>query len=170
MRKKSIIIVILSIFIGSAQAQKGEKSIAAGPLISFPIGISNLKIGLGLEAIGQYNFSDRSALLLKTNLASWSYKPGLSTDDTRRLTFLTLQGGYRYQFENSGFFINGLVGVDIELADGFSSISFTLGGGKRFIVKNIYFIDTGLDLVGGDAENRINLKAVFSLLRWPQGR
>ena len=168
MKKQAIIIAILSILIEFAQGQKGEKSIAAGPLISFPLGISDLKTGLGLEAVGQYNFSDRSALLLKTTLASWGYKSSATIDGTHRLTFLTLQGGYRYRFGNSGFYINTLVGTDIELADGFSSICFTLGGGKRFIVRDDYFIDAGLDLIGGDAQERINLKAVFSLLRWPK--
>ena len=168
MKKRVTFTLILVGLFGVAQAQKGEKSIAAGPLISFPLGSdgfpSMLKTGGGLEAIGQYNFSNRSALQLKATLTSWRHKE--RNYDTRKLTFLSLQGGYRYQFGTSGFFINGLAGTDMEIADGYSTISFTLGAGKRFMVKDLYFIDAGIDLVRGDAEGRVNFKAIFSLLRW----
>jgi hypothetical protein len=121
-----------------------------------------------LEALGQYNVSNNGALLLKSTLASWSYKRYVTGFGTDRITFLTFQGGYRYQFGGSGFFINGLVGSDIELDDGFATISFTLGAGKRFPIKDIYFIDAGIDLVGGDAESRVNFKALFSLFQRPK--
>ena len=167
MRRRVFVTMLLIGFFGVGEAQKGEKSIAAGPLISFPVardGISYLKIGVGLEAIGQYNFSKNSALLLKTTLASWRYTKAIIVE-TKRLTFLTVQGGYKYQFA-SGFFINGLVGYDIDLYDGFKTISFTLGAGKRFILKDEHFIDAGIDLVGGDADGRINIKAVYSVFQW----
>ncbi|MDP4107494.1 MAG: hypothetical protein Q8935_21380 [Bacillota bacterium] len=174
MRKKVIFTLILVGLFGVAQAQKGDKSIAAGPLISFPIGSdgfpSILKTGGGLEAIGQYNFSNRSALLLKMNLTSWGYKERMSGYGPRRLTFLSLQGGYKYQFGSSGFFINGLAGTDIDLGDRFSTISFTLGAGKRFTVKDDRFIDVGVDLAGGDAEGRVNFKVIFSLIQWLKGK
>ena len=170
MKKRVVFTLILVGLFGVAQTQKGEKSIAAGPLISFPIGSdgfpSILKTGVGLEAIGQYNFSNSSALQLKTTLTSWRYKYRIGSP--RRLTLLSLQGGYRYQFGTSGFFINGLAGTDIDLADRFSTISFTLGSGKRFVVKDRYFIDAGIDLVKGDAEGRVNFKAIFSLFQWPK--
>jgi hypothetical protein len=38
MRKRILLLMLLLGFLGNAQAQKGEKSIAAGPLISFPLG------------------------------------------------------------------------------------------------------------------------------------
>ena len=163
-------LLLTSIFI-AVQAQKGDKSIAVGPLLSFPLatesrtGQSDLKPGVGLEAIGQYNLSYRSALLLKMTLASWGYKKGV-TYDTKRLTFLSLQSGYKFKFGNSGFFVNGLVGTDTELKDGFTTISFTLGAGKRFTVRDDRFIDAGIDLVGGDAEGRVNFKVIFSLIQW----
>ncbi len=153
----------------AAEAQKGEKSITAGPLISFPVattGQSDLNPGLGLEATGQYNFSDRSALLLKTALTSWGYKKDVIIYDTKRLTFLTVQGGYKFQFVNSGFFVNGLVGTDNDLQDGFTTISFTLGAGKRFMFKDDRFIDAGIDLVGADAQSRVELKVIFRLFHW----
>ena len=165
-------LLLISLY-GIAQAQKGEKSIAAGPLMSFPLansnrGESNLKTGMGLETIGQYNFSNKSALLLKLTFSSWSYKEDVIVYGTKRLSLLTIQGGYQYQFGSSGFFINGLVGTDIELNDAFTTISFTLGAGKRFIINDTYFIDAGIDLVGGDADARVNIKALFSLFRWPK--
>jgi len=168
MTKTIFLLFLLSGLFEAVYAQKGEKTVAAGPLISFPLGLesgtSNFKIGVGAEIIGQYNFSNRSALLLKTGLTSWAYKESVSNYYSKRLSLLTLQGGYRYQFGESGFFIDGLVGPDIDLRDSYSSASFTLGAGKRFTKKE-RFIDVGIDFVGADAEERVNIKVLFSLFR-----
>jgi len=166
--KTILVLLLLSGLFEVAQAQKGEKGIAVGPLISFPLGLesrsSDLRTSLGAEIIGQYNFSIRSALLLKTTLASWAYKERMSSYYAKRLSFLTFQGGYRYQFGESGFFIDGLVGVDIDLRDSYTTGSFTIGTGKRF-KKEERFIDVGIDFVGADAEERLNFKVLFSLFR-----
>ena len=141
-------------------------------MISFPLRKfgyqSYLKTGAGLEAIGQYNFSNKSALLLQITFASYRIRDGLSPYPGNLLQLLSLKGGYRYQFGASGFFIEGLAGTDIDLADGFSTISFTLGAVKRFTVREDYFIDVGIDYIDGDAERRLNIKGVFSLLRRPK--
>src|SRR6188768_1106054 len=113
MRKKTMFALLLLSLYGMAQAQKGEKSISAGPLISFPLpkskrGNSDLKTGWGLETIGQYNVSNKSALLVKLTYASWGYKEDATVYGVNRLSLLTIQGGYQYQFGRSGFFINGL--------------------------------------------------------------
>lgn len=166
---KIILILLLAGLSGAAQTQKGEKSIAAGPLISIPLGLetqgSAYNTGFGAEIVGQYNFSVKSALLLKTTLATWGIKNSNSRFETNRLTLFTVQGGYKYQFHPSGFSISGLVGVDVDLSDSFTSVSFTLGAGKRFFLKNDRFIDVGIDFVGADAEERVNIKALFSLFR-----
>jgi hypothetical protein len=169
MRKRILLLLLLIGLLETAQAQKGEKSIAAGPLISFPLGLetrtSNFKTGIGAEIIGQYNVSNRSAVLLKTTLASWAYNERMSADDAKRLTFLTFQGGYRYRFGASGFFVDGLVGVDIDLHDSYPTASFTLGAGRRFMVNEERFFDVGIDIVGADSEERINIKVLFSLFQ-----
>ncbi|MBA2329857.1 MAG: hypothetical protein H0V91_09575 [Flavisolibacter sp.] len=119
-----------------------------------------------MEAIGQYNFSNRSALLLKTSFTSWAYQNwALYYRESRRVSFLTIQGGYGYQFGTSGFFINGLAGLDADLHDSFTSVSFTLGAGKRFIVNEDRFLDVGIDFVVADAENRLKIKVLLSLFR-----
>jgi hypothetical protein len=170
MKIRIIFILLLIALFGEAHAQKGEASIAAGPLFSFPLGTetrsgeSDLKPAIGLEAIGQYNVSDRSALLLKVTIVSWAYKDSARYYyDTKRLTLLTTQGGYQYQFGESGFFVNGLVGIDIDFDDAFISGSFSLGAGKRFFIKESRFVDVGIDLIGADAPSRVNIKALFSL-------
>jgi hypothetical protein len=169
MRKGVLFLLVLSGLSGTAHAQKGEKSIAAGPLISFPLALgysgSRLKIGPGAEVIGQYNFSNRSAFLLKSTLTSWAYNQLPSAYDANRFSLLAFQGGYRYQFGNSGFFMDGLVGFDNDLQDGYNTVAFTIGAGKRFVRKK-GFIDVGIDIVGGDADARINAKVLFSLFRW----
>lgn len=171
MIRRILFILLLTGVLGSVQAQKGELSIGAGPLLSYPLGIespfdSDLNPTLGLEGIGQYNFSVKSALLLKATLASWGYKKRLrSFYENNRLTLLSFQGGYRYQFGTSGFFINGLAGVDIDLKDNFTSGDFSLGGGKRFSMKEDRFIDAGIDLIGADAQARVNIRVIFSLFR-----
>jgi hypothetical protein len=168
MAKTIFFLFLLSGVFEAAYAQKGEKAVAAGPLISFPLGLesrtSGFKIGVGAEIIGQYNVSNKSALLLKTGLTSWAYKESVSNYYAKRLSLLTLQGGYRYQFSTSGFFIDGLVGLDIDLNDTYTSASFTLGASKRFTKKE-RFIDVGIDFVGADAEERVNIKVLFSLFK-----
>ena len=170
MMKKTFISLLLFMgFCTIAQAQKGEKSITAGPLISFPVatesGYSYLKPGIGLEAQGQYGVSLKSALLLRATLASWAYKQNAFAFGRNRLSFLTLQGGYKYSFGSSPYFLNGLVGMDVDARDGYATVSFTFGGGRRFLVKETYFIDAGIDFVGGDADSRVNFKALFPLFR-----
>jgi hypothetical protein len=169
MKKRTLLLLFLSGLLAIAHAQKGEKSIAAGPLLSFPLGLesrtTDLKTGLGAEVIGQYNFSNKSAVLLKTTLTSWAYKENRFAYDTKRLSFFTPQVGYRYQLGASGFFINGLVGVDIDLHDSYTTGSFTLGAGKRFAINEERFFDVGIDLVGADAEERINIKVLVSLFQ-----
>jgi hypothetical protein len=164
--RKLTILLLLSGFWGTTHAQKGEIQFAAGPLMSFPLGLegfgTNIKIAPGAEIIGQYNFTNRSAFLLKATLHSWRYKEPVPSYGAKRYSILALQGGYRYQFGTSGFFIDGLVGVDIELNESFNSGAFTLGFGKRFI-KEKRFIDVGMDIVGADAEERINIKVLFSI-------
>ena len=179
------IIIFILLLIGlfeAVQAQKDQISIAAGPLLSFPLksnsrtGKSYLNTGVGLEGIGQYNFSEKSALLLKTGLASWAYKDREITDSVlahygnKRLTLLSIQGGYRYQIGTSGFFINGLIGLDFDLHDRLTTRSFTLGAGKRFLMKKDRFLDTGIDLLRGhtqteETQTRLNMKVVFRLFQ-----
>src|SRR4051794_27905613 len=135
MQKGLIFLLLLVILIQSVRAQKGHKSISGGPLISFPLQTPELaayKTGIGLEITGQYYLASRSSLLLQIGLTSLGAKYGES------LTILSLKGGYKYDIGPSGFFINGLVGTDIYNGPG---ASFTLGGGKRFSVKDVYFID-----------------------------
>jgi hypothetical protein len=172
MIKRIFFLLLLSGLFEAALAQQGETSLTAGPLLSFPLGTespngkTNLKPGIGLEAMGQYNFSDRSGLLLKITLASWAYKDSARYYyDAKRLTLFTTQGGYRYQFGESGFFINGLIGIDIDLHETVAMVSFTLGAGKRFMMEGDRFFDVGIDLTGADAQARVNIKVLFSLFR-----
>ena len=151
----TIIIIFVSLFEG-IQAQKGDKSISAGPLISFPLEnnkIPGFKTGLGIEATGQYNISNKSAMLLQAGLTSFGRKQVINNFE-KGLLLISLKGGYKCNIGSSGFFINGLAGADIEVAEGFSSISFTVGAGKRFAVKDIYIIDAGIDYIDADTERR----------------
>ena len=151
-------------------AQKGKITIAAGPLLSLPLGlethfgVSQLNTGLGVETVGEYNLSERGALQLKVILASWGYqRNSQNLYPDKSLTLAIIHAGYRHQFGSSGFFINALAGVDVELPDVFVSSSFSLGTGKRFPLKNGRFIDAGVDFIGADAESLINLSVLFSL-------
>ncbi len=156
-------IVFVSLF-GAVQAQKGAKSISIGPVISFPLRTyaysRQLPTGVGLEAIGQYNFSNRSAALLQIDYTSHR---------RFRMKIFSLAGGYRYQFGSSGLFANILAGISKISFDNYGSYVndlLTLGAGKRFIIFNDYFIDAGIEYGGGDGETRLNIKATFSLLHW----
>jgi len=162
MPKRLIFLLLLVILFQSARAQKGYKSISAGPLISFPVESPErgmYKTGIGLEITGQYYLARRSSLLLQIGLTS------LGAKYEENLTIISLKGGYKYDIGSSGFFVNGLVGTDIY--NGWAP-SFALGGGKRFSVKDIYFIDAGIDLIGGDTQARVNIKAAFSILQRPK--
>lgn len=169
MTNRMLLLLFASWLAQTAQAQKGEKAITAGPLVSIPLGLetrtSNIKTGFGVEVMGQYNFTYGSAILLKVSAVSWAYKARISPYDPQRVIYLTFQGGYRYQFGRSGFFIDGLVGFDSDFSERYTSGSFTLGTGKRFILNDKRFFDVGIDFVGGDGEERINVKVLFSLFR-----
>ena len=172
MYKKLIVTLLYGVFFYSVQAQKGGVSIAAGPLISIPVGSSaggetSLKTGVGLIAIGQYNLSNKGALLLQTSIAGYGTKPMRSNYTGESISIFSLQGGYKYQLGSAGYFINGLTGID-SYSDYGTSITFALGAGKRFIIKDVYFIDTGIDYLFGDTDPRFNIKAVFSILQRPK--
>ena len=158
------------------EAQKGEKSIAAGILVALPENKNIMysdgrswNMGVGLEGIGQYNFTQKSAGLLQLQLNRFtgndyyfSY-PNVWTKVHTSVMTISLKAGYRYQFTPSGFYANVLAGVE---SNGPYSTA-ALGVGKRFTVKDIYFLDTGIDYTGGFIR-RYNIKAVFSLLRKPR--
>ncbi len=77
-------------------AQKGDKSISVGPLVAFPNQISEnmdyLKTGVGLEGIGQYNFTDQGSMLLQIQLTHITNR--YSNDNGASAS---IKGGYRYQ-------------------------------------------------------------------------
>ena len=169
MHKRLLFIInYLSLF-GVAWAQKGEKSISAGILLAFPASeqVGNNYInpgtGVGVEGIGQYNFTNKSSILLQLQLTHYG-----STYIYRGFTGLSLKGGYRYQLPNSGFYANVLAGVEQD-SDGYLYTSAALGVGKRFAIKDkeVHFIDVGADYVVGTM-NRLNIKAVLGLLKRPK--
>ncbi len=173
MRFKTLAFIILACLFEVLHAQKGEKSIYAGLLLSFPtqkVLYTNgtLKTGFGLEVTGQSNISKNSALLLQTSLAGYGYTKYVRGDIDDRLVLFALKGGYRYQFGTTGIFLNGMAGVDIDITDFYAPLTTTIGVGKRFAMKGIYFIDAGIDYTESDNANRINIKAAFSILRRPK--
>ncbi len=161
------LLLLLVSLSSSVHAQKGDKNISAGPLVSFPLEtqqIPGYKTGVGVEVTGQYYLATKSSLLLQLGLTSLGRKETLNSYD-KNLTLFSLKGGYRYDIGSSGFFINALLGADIETGDAFASASFTVGGGKRFVVKDSYFIDAGIDYIDGDTESRLNIKVAFSIFQ-----
>jgi hypothetical protein len=177
MRKRTLFLLLLSGLLEAVQAQKGEKSIAAGVLVALPENKNIIysdgrtwNMGVGLEGIGQYNFTQKSAALLQLQLnrftgydfGYFNYPNVLTKVHISAMT-LSLRAGYRYQFTPSGFYANVLAGVE---SNGLYT-SAALGVGKRFKVKDIYFLDTGIDYTGGFIR-RYNIKAVFSLLKMPK--
>lgn len=166
-------VLMCIVLFGTAHAQKGAFSIAAGPFISVPVGLSNVRIGYlkpgaGLVAIGQYNVSLKSALLLQASIAVYGTKPWLNTYTGDPIFMSSLCGGYRYQLSSAGYFINVLAGFSGYSIHGLSSTDFALGTGKRIIIKEVYFIDAGVDFIFGHTSNRFNIKVAFSLLRRPK--
>ena len=151
----------------NVRAQKGDISLSLGPMISFPTAshtIPGYKIGAGIEATGQYYFASRSSLLFQIGFTSFGTKQ-VQNYYENNLKLISIKGGYRYDIGSSGFFLNALVGTDIEAEDNFTTVSFTLGAGKRFLVKDFYFIDAGIDYIDGDTERRVNIKVAFGILR-----
>ncbi len=178
MRKKIIIVILFFCLLEAVHAQKGETSFSAGLFISIPFqGNSyfssyNFNTGLGLEPSGQYQYTDNSALVIQSELSSYTPTAGID-----KITLLSLKGGYSYQLTNSGFYTNALggivresgaidrrSGIDSGLANNSLKLSFTLGARKRFIIKQT-FIDAGIDYISGDEKSRINIKAIISLFR-----
>jgi hypothetical protein len=175
MSKTVIIAMILVSLFGAVQAQKGEKSISAGPFLCFPSRgygyFFDYGSGKGLEISGQSNFTNKSSILIQSQLSYYRPQAGINN-----LTLLSLKGGYRYQFGNSGIFTNVLAGIlkefggDINshFGHGNKSLSFTVGAGKRFTIRKVSFIDAGIEYIDGDGITRTNIKATISLLRRPK--
>ncbi len=171
---KTITVVIIFITLFEAvYAQKGDKSISAGPFLSLPsrgYGYNfNYSSGKGLEINGQSNFTNRSSKLIQSQLSFFSPYAGI-----KNLTLISLKGGYRYQFGNSGIFTNVLAGILKEFGSdifnshfghGYKTLSFTVGAGKRFIIKKVSFVDTSIEYIDGDGITRTNIKAAISLFR-----
>ena len=171
MQKQLIFLILVLSFFNVAEAQEGETTVSAGPLLSFPLDERNfstqLNTGVGVEIIGQYNFSDRSSFILQTNWASYGTKPkeGMDTGTHSRKTIFSLRAGYRYQFGASGFFTNIQGGIEKYSDSDFNSSSIALGVGKRFLVKDSYYIDAGVDCVSRTTDVVFNLKVLFSFFR-----
>ncbi|HEV8081752.1 MAG TPA: hypothetical protein VGP55_01040 [Chitinophagaceae bacterium] len=184
MSKRIIIIIVMNIvgLFQAAQAQKKEKSISAGLFISFPsdrnhyFSSDNFYNTVGLEVSGQYNFTNKSAIVIQSQLSNYNTKAGLE-----KFTLFSIKGGYRYQFTNSGFYVNILGGIikesgnvdrqfriDSGITQHVAKFSSTLGAGKRFIVKQSTFIDAGIESIADDGKKRINIKADISILRRPK--
>jgi hypothetical protein len=171
MNKMAIIVMIFVSLPGTVQAQKGAKSISAGPFLSLPIRgygyFFNYNSAIGLEISAQSNFTNRSSVQLQSQFSSYKPREGISN-----LTLLSLKGGYEYKFGGSGVFTNVLCGIlkefggniNSEFGHGLTTVSFTLGAGKRFTMRKGAFIDAGIDYIDGDGITRINIKATISLL------
>jgi hypothetical protein len=167
MRKTTALLILFMLLLGDLHAQKGERSLAAGLLLAFPEKYSryrdftNWKTGVGIEGIGQYNLSEKSALLLQLQVIRFSgrYYSGFTEFPMHEFS-AAVKGGYRYQFDPSGFFINALVGY--ELSSGYTPAA--LGVGKRFLLHNSRFLDAGIEYAGGEISS-YRLRVVFSLLQ-----
>jgi hypothetical protein len=169
-KRTIVLLMVITGFLGKAEAQKGEKSIAAGVLVAVPTNTNLIyegdlywNAGVGIEGIGQYNFTRTSAALLQLQFTRFIgeafYYPETYTR-TYNLS-ISLKAGYRYQFTASGFYANALAGFESD------DICTALGVGKRFKVKDIYFLDTGIDFTNGFIK-RFNIKAVFSIFKRPK--
>jgi hypothetical protein len=166
--KYIISVVILVSAFGQSQAQKRHAGVTVGPMVSIPWNkyvIPVIKTGIGLEATGEYGFSKKSAVLLQLGITSFKIEDDDYYED--KLKFFSVKFGYKYNLTNCGFFLNGLIGTDIEILYGVNIgyASFTLGCGKRFSNKGGQFIDVGMDYINGDTQGRLNIKAAISLIK-----
>lgn len=171
MNKKAICYLLLTLLLAKAEAQKGEKSLAAGVLAAISDNNStpyngyeySWRTGAGLDVTGQCNITDKSSLLLQfqvTRFRGSSSYTSLLNEPV--VTTISLKGGYSYQLTSSGFYLNVLIGL--EYANHETYLPAALGVGKRITVNDKYFVDAGIDFTGGFV-SRFNLKAIFSLLR-----
>lgn len=171
MRKTRTVLLLLVGISGSAAAQKGVKCLSAGPLVAFTDNSTtrynryeySWGNGWGFEVTGQSNITDKSAVLLQlqfTRFKGASAYTSLLYDPV--VTPISLKAGYRYQFSTAGFYANVLAGL--ENGNGKLYLPAAVGAGKRIAVKDVYFIDAGIDFTGGFV-SRFNVKAVFTLLQ-----
>ncbi len=174
MSARLIFILIIVTSSQVVQAQKGEVSISAGPLLSFgtkAYAYVQLTTGRSLEAAGQYNFTNRSAGVTEAGISSFIVKDrtGPNPETRYRKQISSFKIGYRYTFGATGIYSNILYGIDGygNSIEGSSAISI-LGVGKRFTLKNLYFIDAGVDWISS-IYPRLNIKAAFGL-RLPKNK
>ena len=163
---KTILIVAFTIFfVSKVDAQKGETSLAAGVLVAFPQSdpytlYTSWSTGLGVEAIGQYNFTNKSSALLQLQVIHFAGTTSYAfSEHEPRFTSVALKGGYRIDISPYGFYANALIGFEFNKM----FTPATLGIGKRFQVGR-NFIDLGGEATGGVIPH-YNIRAVYSLLR-----
>ena len=169
MRKQLILALLLCGLFATGYAQSRSFTVAAGPLLSFPTGSSKsafaMKTGIGVEGMGQYQLTGKSALLVQTNWATYGARDPDWFYQRKRLSIFSLAAGYRYTIVASGFFGNLLTGFDKSSAFPSSSLIFRVGGGKRFLLAKERYIDASVDYTFGDTHERLNLKALISLFQ-----
>ncbi len=109
--RRLIFLIILIIFFQVVQAQKGEVSVSAGPLLPFGTNFYpnvRLKTRLGLEAGVQYNFTNRSAGVAEAGISSFIIKDrtGPNPGTRYRKQINSFKIGYRYTFGETGIYSN----------------------------------------------------------------
>ncbi|WP_207493863.1 outer membrane beta-barrel protein [Aridibaculum aurantiacum] len=167
--KPTFILIILIAFSSTLLAQKHETNITLGPLVSVPTYVllnKQWKTGFGMEAMAQYNFTNRSVLLLQTSFASHGLKnaPGQHSGTKQNINIFSFRGGYKYVFGSSGWYVNGSAGPEYKTASNVE-FSYLIGAGKRINLTEDYFVDAGVDYISGGTNVRLNFKALFSIWR-----
>jgi hypothetical protein len=162
MNKTILVVFLVGSFFGKSAAQKGNKSLAAGLLIAIPefAGYYQDKSwnnSVGVEGIGQYNFTQKSSALLQLQIIHFTGHYNSGSSEGPRFTSISLKGGYRYDFTRSGFYANFLLGVELYEMN----TPATLGIGKRFQINN-HFLDAGIEYTGGYVPH-YSFRAVYSL-------
>lgn len=163
--RAALVCVLMIALVLSCLGQEKAVSLSAGPLISMQLQkfekAEEAGTGIGFEVSGDKRLSKRSGIILQSTLTRNRYK---TPDEYSGITSLFLKPGYKWHLHRQPIYFQALCGIETELNDGFTTISFTLGCGKEFRLRE-NIIMAGVDLIDGDNSRRIHLKAAFVLYR-----
>src|SRR5690554_4511688 len=98
MKKQLTLLVLLTAFIFSAQAQQGEIKIGVGADLGLPIGnwSNGYGVGLGVSGKGYYGLNDAADITFTTGFMRFGGKD----NNDFSTTLIPFLGGYKHKFES----------------------------------------------------------------------
>lgn len=177
MKKHFTLVLMLTAFFFTAQAQKGDLRLGVGVDVAMPLGdfSEGYGIGLGGSVKGLYGLNDDADITFTTGYLRFGMKD-MPEDVSGSIGFIPLLAGYRHQFgglyvepqvgltvTKSNFKISGLEAFGISGSGTASSadLGYAIGGGYLIDKLDLGIRFQGVSASGGSF-NLIGFRAAYN--------